>query len=822
MHKIFYILFLNLFFLKMGYSSDLSHSREDALLMDKMSEISRNVVYHFCENPGIEGNLLRNYDLSKYIENGLNKIKATFSNRAFVNDSFLLSSFLLAFNIPSAEWWFAAGCFLKKNLEFNLLLSYLDNYSPCIDTCNKIRVLRELKCRFSLSPRQIELTDDSIECYALKSAGNELCRKIKSHFQEARYQNYVGELKKIYKQDFKEKLEDFNIDVDQFMNTIASQIINDYSIKNVQEKILILSLKSLSPQSKEWEFLADYSLNKVGQLSFLIILFESTANLSYKTKLKILSKLDRIHTHKDFLTSYVMNMITLGTLRSDELLVALPLLQFHYLNVGEWLAVIDAVFTLSRVAPHLQDKSDEDIAHYLGAIEKKALLRRHMARFERSESLTDEERRLKSLKQQINELRCHKEVSCGFKELLSKTMPSIPLLTQQAILTHLRSHYPQEAEWFVDHVTQTLDDPSHSRNKGTITFVTTNENVGAGADYPDQLDFYKGNQYPSLKLIVPPLKSLGYTVEVLSFEDPNVDWNSRECLFLGHMWGYAQKQDQCYAWLDKIKAHNIPVVNPMDFVLWNINKTYLADLQEAHIPVIPTMIIPPDSLETFEEILEQAKHRWGTTDIIAKGVVDAGGGGYKHHNPSDPAGMALHIADLKSSKCGAVIQPYWPEIYQKGELSFVYIGNGFSHSYLKVPEQGSELVQLFRKAKSRHLKTSNFSETAEELFRDLHEFRPDLKISLSELVIAHGQIHELFYVLKNYFEENHMSIPPIIRIDCAIRNNRLYIMELEGIPYLEMELAMKHNPEKQVVRGYTEEVERLYSIYRRRDLLGAQ
>src|SRR6185295_445292 len=117
-----------------------------------------------------------------------------------------------------------------------------------------------------------------------------------------------------------------------------------------------------------------------------------------------------------------------------------------------------------------------------------------------------------------------------------------------------------------------------------------------------------------LSLVVPELRKRGYDVEVLSWEDPDVDWKNRKIVFFGSFWGYPKKQEALNKWLSHIKSLNITFINSMKFFEWNIKKTYLAELQDAKIPVIPTMLVLENSTDSLEDTLLKAQDQFKTTD----------------------------------------------------------------------------------------------------------------------------------------------------------------------------------------------------------------
>lgn len=340
-----------------------------------------------------------------------------------------------------------------------------------------------------------------------------------------------------------------------------------------------------------------------------------------------------------------------------------------------------------------------------------------------------------------------------------------------------------------------------------LTFVGSIEPIGDGVS-PDKMDFFCGKQYPWLSLILPILIKLGYTFEVLDWQDPTIDWSKRRCIFIGPVWGYSKHGDAFNRWLEQRRIEGIKLVNPLSFLRWNAEKTYLSDLQTAGIPVVPTYITKNESLQ---DLLKIAKSKWDTTDVIFKGVIGAGGFDYLHH--TDPEITTSHLKKLMLENNGIVMQPFCPEVSQTGEVSFVFIGNFLSHMYLKVCKKGEERVQVFYGGRSFHFTDKYGNNPPKRVKGDILQFKNKASIKASDLEKTEQQAYYLWSLITDYMTKNDIPPPPVCRLDCISIKNILHVMEIEGLdPYLEFKEASQYVDLKILVPRYTNELLRQYTL----------
>lgn len=96
------------------------------------------------------------------------------------------------------------------------------------------------------------------------------------------------------------------------------------------------------------------------------------------------------------------------------------------------------------------------------------------------------------------------------------------------------------------------------------------------------------------------LARAGLHVDVVDWDDADVAWADYDRVVLCSTWDYPQRLDDFLAWLDSVQDVT-DVVNPAPMVRWNLDKHYLADLDRAGVPVIPTMFVERDGTASFPD-----------------------------------------------------------------------------------------------------------------------------------------------------------------------------------------------------------------------------
>jgi hypothetical protein len=138
-------------------------------------------------------------------------------------------------------------------------------------------------------------------------------------------------------------------------------------------------------------------------------------------------------------------------------------------------------------------------------------------------------------------------------------------------------------------------------------------------------------------------------------------------------WGYHLDLPAWTALLDRWPA-SVPLFNAPELMRWNTRKTYLAELEDAGVPTVPTLFGPSDP---------GAFDRLGTDEIIVKPQVSAGS--YETYR--------LKRGDAIPQLRDAMTQPFLPAIADEGEYSLFYIGGDLTHAIVKCATGGDFRIQ---------------------------------------------------------------------------------------------------------------------------------
>jgi hypothetical protein len=340
----------------------------------------------------------------------------------------------------------------------------------------------------------------------------------------------------------------------------------------------------------------------------------------------------------------------------------------------------------------------------------------------------------------------------------------------------------------------------------TISFIANSQLRGDGIT-PATMDFYKGQKYPWLSTLLPVLSDANCSWEVLDWKDPFICWEEKQVLVLGPVWGYFEEHELFIEWVSMLNHKGVVLHNSTDFILWNINKTYLLDIESCGISIPYTKIIEPENTESWETVAKQFMMESAGREFILKGLVDAAASTFTKVNCESLELFAKQFEEVKSTSEGVILQEYLPEVSQCGEFSFVFFDGQLGHTFIKVPKHNEDRVQVFFGGKSFHIKGDNFQECIDQI-KD--SFRPNFQLSVLNIISAHEQVVVYIEKLRALFDAKNIPFPLYLRLDAVLSKNRLLVMELEGIePYMELSEAMRANKDCKTVALYVEAILRL-------------
>jgi hypothetical protein len=189
------------------------------------------------------------------------------------------------------------------------------------------------------------------------------------------------------------------------------------------------------------------------------------------------------------------------------------------------------------------------------------------------------------------------------------------------------------------------------------------------------------------ELAVEPLARRGIEVETIPWDQPDTDWKRYELVVIRSTWDYQHHAETFLATLEEIEAAT-RLCNSSAIARWNMRKTYLRELDQRAVPIVPTIWregLARGGLRTLYDEL-------GSDEAVIKPVMSGNAEGawrLDRDHARDLAGVIeayFHGRPL-------MMQAFEQAIVKEGEFSLIYMGGAFSHAILKVPKADDFRVQ---------------------------------------------------------------------------------------------------------------------------------
>jgi hypothetical protein len=191
---------------------------------------------------------------------------------------------------------------------------------------------------------------------------------------------------------------------------------------------------------------------------------------------------------------------------------------------------------------------------------------------------------------------------------------------------------------------------------GRLAWVTTAAARGLDDDEP---------------LAVAALTRAGVAVDVVDWDDADVRWSAYDRTVLRSTWDYPERLPQFRRWLRSVQDVT-DLRNSLDVVEWNLDKHYLADLDRAGVPAIPTTFLEPgDELEPPDG------------DYVLKPAVGAGSRDAASYGPGQADLARAHVRRLHERGTSVLVQPLLASVAVDGEWPLIFLDGRYSHAASK-------------------------------------------------------------------------------------------------------------------------------------------
>lgn len=190
------------------------------------------------------------------------------------------------------------------------------------------------------------------------------------------------------------------------------------------------------------------------------------------------------------------------------------------------------------------------------------------------------------------------------------------------------------------------------------------------------------------ELAAAELRRRGWRVEALPWPEAH-DWSAFDLVVIRSTWDYHRRPQQFLRALARIERSAGTLANSLAMVRWNIDKRYLAELQQWGVATVPTTFV--DELGGREQ-LWRCFEAFETQDLILKPTIGASAHDTFRLRRADMARQWPRPARVLARR-PLMVQPFMPSILEEGEYSLIYLQGAFSHAILKRPAPGDFRAQ---------------------------------------------------------------------------------------------------------------------------------
>jgi hypothetical protein len=166
-------------------------------------------------------------------------------------------------------------------------------------------------------------------------------------------------------------------------------------------------------------------------------------------------------------------------------------------------------------------------------------------------------------------------------------------------------------------------------------------------------------------ILIEALRQAGVEARTVPWDDPAADWDPYEVVVIRSTWNYTRDRDSFLAWADSIgeRLRNRPAL-----IRWNSEKSYLAELADAGIPVVDTTLVGPGDGDP--EL---------SGEIVVKPTVSVGARHTGRFSPPYHGEARALLKQIRAFGATAMVQPYLSAVDEVGETAIVHFAGVESH-----------------------------------------------------------------------------------------------------------------------------------------------
>ncbi len=203
--------------------------------------------------------------------------------------------------------------------------------------------------------------------------------------------------------------------------------------------------------------------------------------------------------------------------------------------------------------------------------------------------------------------------------------------------------------------------------------------------------------------ILRELEKQGATTTLLPWDAPASVLKKHDLLVAKTAYNYYRYISEFRDFLERVENTGLTMQNPPETILWNLEKTYLQELESKGFSPAPTMWIPRGKAPNLAK--EMRTRGW--EKVVLKPTISAGSFNTWVTTPDDVLDIADDFEEALKTQ-SYMMQRFLPEAISVGEWSLVFINGDISHTILKTPKKGDFRVQKQYGGNYRKLEAPDF------------------------------------------------------------------------------------------------------------------
>jgi hypothetical protein len=176
-------------------------------------------------------------------------------------------------------------------------------------------------------------------------------------------------------------------------------------------------------------------------------------------------------------------------------------------------------------------------------------------------------------------------------------------------------------------------------------------------------------------IVIEAFERRGHETHLVAWDEPAIDWSDFDCIIVRSTWNYPDYSEQFADWIGRV-SELTTLLNPGTILLANLEKSYLVDIAERGVNVVPTKWINTSEAESLEKLL--------TSKSVIKPAIGAGSMDTQFFEVNELKDATTWLRSMGPNRM-FMVQPYFESINTVGEQSIICIGPEPSHRIVKHP-----------------------------------------------------------------------------------------------------------------------------------------